>query len=52
MNALMVNPYDLIAEHFHDLLEDVLAFKYTHHWLKGGRGSTKSSFIGIATDAY
>ena len=47
MNALMVNPYDLIAEHFHDLLEDVLAFKYTHHWLKGGRGSTKSSFIGI-----
>lgn len=43
----MINPYDLIAEHFHDLLEDVLGFNHTHYWLKGGRGSTKSSFIGI-----
>lgn len=44
----MINPYDLIAKHFYDLLDDVLAYKHTHYWLKGGRGSTKSSFIGIA----
>ncbi len=44
----MINPYDLIARPFYDLLDDVLAFKHTHYWLKGGRGSTKSSFIGIA----
>ena len=44
----MINPYELIASHFYDLLDDVLAFNHTHYWLKGGRGSTKSSFIGIA----
>ncbi len=42
-----VNPYNITAEHFWDLLEDCLNHKYTHYWLKGGRGSTKSSFIGI-----
>lgn len=44
----MINPYDLIAKHFYDLLDDVLAHKHTHYWIKGGRGSTKSSFIGLA----
>lgn len=43
----MINPYELIAEHFYDLLDDVLGYNHTHYWLKGGRGSTKSSFIGI-----
>ena len=43
----MINPYELIAEHFYDILEDVLGYNHTHYWLKGGRGSTKSSFIGI-----
>lgn len=42
-----MNPYDVIATHFYDLLDDVLDNKHTHYWLKGGRGSTKSSFIGI-----
>ena len=42
-----MNPYDIIAPHFYDLLDDVLEHKHTHYWLKGGRGSTKSSFIGI-----
>lgn len=42
-----INPYNLIAQHFYDLLDDVLDDKHTHYWLKGGRGSTKSSFIGI-----
>lgn len=43
----MVNPYNIIASHFWDLLDDVLNNKHTHYWIKGGRGSTKSSFIGI-----
>jgi len=45
---VMVNPYEIIAEHFWDLLDSVLNYEYTHFMLKGGRGSTKSSFIGIA----
>lgn len=44
----MINPYELIAPHFFDLLDDVLNHLHTHYVLKGGRGSTKSSFIGIA----
>ena len=42
-----MNPYNLIAKPFYDLLDDVLDERHTHYWLKGGRGSTKSSFIGI-----
>ena len=42
-----INVYNLIAKHFWNLLEDCLQNKHTHYWLKGGRGSTKSSFIGI-----
>jgi hypothetical protein len=29
-----INPYDLIAPSFWDLLEDVLNNNYTHFWLK------------------
>ncbi|HIQ91012.1 MAG TPA: PBSX family phage terminase large subunit [Candidatus Coprosoma intestinipullorum] len=43
-----MNPYNIIAKPFYDLLDDVLDERHTHYWLKGGRGSTKSSFIGIA----
>ncbi len=43
-----MNPYNAIAPHFHGLLEDVLEHKHTHYWINGGRGSTKSSFIGVA----
>ena len=43
----MVNVYDIISPHFWDLLDDCLQNSHTHYWLKGGRGSTKSSFIGI-----
>lgn len=42
-----MNPYNRIAKPFWDVLDDCLAHKHTHYWLKGGRGSTKSSFIGI-----
>lgn len=42
-----MNPYNQIAKPFWDILEDCLEHRHTHYWLKGGRGSTKSSFIGI-----
>ncbi len=37
----------LIAPSFYGLHRDVKQHKHTHYWLKGGRGSTKSSFISI-----
>lgn len=36
----------LIAPSFYDLHKDIKQGLHTHYWLKGGRGSTKSSFIG------
>lgn len=38
----------LIAPSFYGVFNDVQNDKYTHYWLKGGRGSTKSSFISVA----
>lgn len=38
---------DLIAPSFYDLHWDIKQGKHTHYKLKGGRGSTKSSFISI-----
>lgn len=44
----MINPYNLIAKPFWEVLDSVLIDAYIHFVLKGGRGSTKSSFVGIA----
>lgn len=38
---------DIIAPAFHEVHKAVRSGKYTHYKLKGGRGSTKSSFISI-----
>lgn len=38
---------DIIAPSFYGLFNDVVNDRYTHYWIKGGRGSTKSSFISI-----
>lgn len=38
---------DLIAPSFYDVHKDIKENKHTHYWLKGGRASTKSSFISI-----
>mgnify|MGYP001007006244 CR=1 FL=1 len=38
---------DLIAPSFYSVHENVKERRYTHYWLKGGRGSTKSSFVSI-----
>ena len=38
---------DIIAPSFHKVHNKVKNGEYTHYWLKGGRGSTKSSYISI-----
>lgn len=38
---------DVIAPAFYELHNEIAAEKYTHHWLPGGRGSTKSSFVSV-----
>lgn len=38
---------DLIAPSFYGLHNDIKNNRYTFYWLAGGRGSTKSSFVGI-----
>ncbi len=37
----------LIAPSFYAVHHDIKEGRHTHYWLKGGRGSTKSSFISI-----
>lgn len=36
-----------IAPSFYDVHHAIKEERYTHYWLKGGRGSTKSSFVSI-----
>lgn len=38
---------DVIAPSFHTVHKNIKQSNHTHYWLKGGRGSTKSSFVGI-----
>jgi phage terminase large subunit len=48
---------EMLAPHFHDLHKDVKESSNTEYIIRGGRGSTKSSFVafqivlGIARDA-
>ena len=42
-----MNISNVIAKSFFEVHRDIKENKYTHYWLKGGRGSTKSSFISI-----
>ena len=43
----MVEMVDLIAPSFYRIHNAIKRETYTHYWLKGGRGSTKSSFISV-----
>lgn len=43
-----INVYDLIARPFWDVYDDMKKEQHSEYWLKGGRGSTKSSFLSIA----
>jgi phage terminase large subunit len=36
-----------VAQSFYDIHKDIKEGKHTHYWLRGGRGSTKSSFTAI-----
>ena len=47
MNEQRVNVAELIAPSFDGLFFDVQEHRYTHYWLAGGRGSTKSSFASF-----
>lgn len=38
---------EVIAPSFYGLYWDVTDCRHTHYWLKGGRGSTKSSFTSV-----
>lgn len=38
---------DLIAPQFYNVHIDIKDHKHTHYWFKGGRGSTKSSYISL-----
>lgn len=38
---------DIIAPAFYPIFNDIQANNHIHYWLKGGRGSTKSSFCSI-----
>ncbi len=43
----MIDLRDIIISKFYDVHKDIKARKHTHYWFKGGRGSTKSSFISL-----
>lgn len=43
-----INVYSLIARPFWDAYDDIKGCGHSEYWLKGGRGSTKSSFISLA----
>ena len=38
---------NLIAPSFYQAHKDIKRDRYTHYWFKGGRGSTKSSFVSL-----
>src|SRR5699024_12516018 len=38
---------ECIAPSFYELHHDIKREMYTEYWLKGGRGSTKSTFISV-----
>jgi len=42
------NVADIVAEHFDPVFDEIMTHARSEFWLKGGRGSTKSSFVSIA----
>ncbi|MFC6464966.1 PBSX family phage terminase large subunit [Marinilactibacillus sp. GCM10026970] len=47
MADVQVKLSDLIAPSFYRVYKAIKNLEYAHFWLKGGRGSTKSSFISL-----
>lgn len=48
MPNINVNLQDCIIPMYDNVLRDILAHQHTHYTFPGGRGSCKSSFVGIA----
>lgn len=46
MGAINISIQDTIIPMYDDVLEDIFEHKHTHYVFPGGRGSTKSSFVG------
>lgn len=46
MAEININLQDCIIPMYDETLQDILAHKHTHYTFPGGRGSTKSSFVG------
>lgn len=46
MPAIDINIKDCNIEMYDDVLDDILNHRHTHYTFPGGRGSTKSSFVG------
>lgn len=46
-NVTQIRLKDIIAPSFYEIHKEIKQELKTHYWLKGGRGSTKSSFISI-----
>lgn len=44
---MQVNVASSISPSFDGVFFDIQEHKHTHYWLAGGRGSTKSSFVGL-----
>lgn len=47
ISTMTVKLSELIAPSFYEIHRELKAEKYDEYWLKGGRGSTKSTFISI-----
>ena len=45
---MIVKPFNNIAPNFRSIIKSAVKEEYSEYWLKGGRGSTKSSVVGIA----
>ena len=45
--AMQVNVAEMVAPHFDGVFDAVMTHSHTEFWLKGGRGSTKSSFVSL-----
>ena len=48
MSTLNINVQDCIIPMYDEVLQDILEHKHTHYVFPGGRGSCKSSFVGLA----
>ena len=46
MGAINISIQDTIIPMYDDVLEDIFEHRHTHYVFPGGRGSTKSSFVG------